>query len=184
MAFFPTRTPMSVFPLLLGFTLLFTSCISVRPSGTRSGGKAFETFFIGEQGTQYFIKPLEFSHGKEVLQADFTFRYLDQMRDSVTVNVSLFRPVIQRQLDSLSLQAGQRSAVIPLPTLLFTEKQGKLFHSRFSGHMALKDLHALFMESPAWSITPWLAGKSDSYLPTRRSGKTIRSLKDDLFILF
>lgn len=180
--------PQRAFPTgllaVLSVVLLFSSCFSVRPSGTRSGSKVFETFYIGELGTQYFIKPLRFRHGKEELKADFTFRYLDGIRDSVTVNVSMYRPSILRQMDSLSFQVGPRGTVIHQPALLFTEKQGKFFHTRFSGRMALQDLYDLFMEPGEWRVIPWHSGRSDAYQPTRRGGKALRSLKNNLFVLF
>src|SRR5690606_36572025 len=40
--------------------LLLCSCVSVKPSTTKSGKKYFETFYV-ENGTQYFIKPLALS---------------------------------------------------------------------------------------------------------------------------
>jgi hypothetical protein len=164
--------------------LLLSSCLMIRPAGTRSGGKLFETFYTGETGTQYFIKPLSFLDGKDILQADFTFRYLDRLQDSATVNFSLYQAAMVRQVDSLVLIAGKKQVTLHRPALLFNEKHGKGFHSRFSGKVALETLDALFKQPVAWSVQTAVAGRQQNYQPDSRSAKALKKLRENLFILF
>src|SRR5690606_7037547 len=77
-------------PVFCMLLLLLSSCFSVKPGTSRSARNLYQNFFIGEEGSQYFIKPIAFENDeKEKLQLDITFRYKDEVKDSATVNFSI-----------------------------------------------------------------------------------------------
>ena len=71
--------------------LFIIGCIGVKPGSEPGGKKLFETFYAGEQGSQYFIKPLVLKNAtKEKLTIDFSFRYKTEVKDSAIVYVFCF----------------------------------------------------------------------------------------------
>ncbi|MCC6726639.1 MAG: hypothetical protein IT258_19210, partial [Saprospiraceae bacterium] len=98
--FFPLN-----FRLLLLLFIPLLSCFSLKPGGVKSGKRLFETFYVGTDGTQYFIKPLEFTaDNKEVLKLDVTFRQKDISEDSATVNISFYGAENFKTADSLVIK--------------------------------------------------------------------------------
>src|SRR5690554_5427078 len=65
----------SIAILVLTVLASIPSCYSIKPGATQSGGKLYESFYLGEEGRQYFIKPLKFSGSDgRYIMIDFTFR--------------------------------------------------------------------------------------------------------------
>ena len=54
----------------------------------QSGSNLYTSFYVGEKGTQYFIKPLYFSNKEsEKLNTDFTFRFQNTINKSDTARI-------------------------------------------------------------------------------------------------
>ncbi|MBI1221100.1 MAG: hypothetical protein GC180_00725 [Bacteroidetes bacterium] len=168
--------------LLVPLTL--SACFSVKPTSDRGGKNLFETFYAGEAGTLYFIKPLAFHQvdGKEQVRIDFTFKYRKEIKDSATVNFSLFGERICKELDSMVITNTGNSANCSHVGLLFNEKKKKNFISRFTTGVGLLQIKNLF-DQDDWKVTLYSEGKAISFVPDKRTRKAIRKLHDNLFII-
>ena len=155
--------------------------------GVRSAKSLFETFFVGEEGMQYFVKPLVFKKDlkeKAVeLQLDFTFRYKNTVKDSCTINLSFFDASIIRNIDSMVISSTKQQMVARKINVLFAEKTNKLFNSRFTAKTSFKDL-ILLSDETDWKVKVYKAGTFTSYYPSQKTTKSLELLKDNLFVLF
>lgn len=171
--------------IVLSFFIFLTGCMSVKPAGVKSGKNLFETFYVGEEGTQYFIKPLVLFNpqNREELFIDFTFRYKNEVKDSVVINLSLLSSDIFRSIDSVSLSNITHTIKSNNSKLLFNEKKNKLFNSRFSTKISLIELINMF-ENDNWKITIYSNSTYSTYTSTKRTKKAIKNLQNKLFVLF
>ncbi|MBE9466763.1 MAG: hypothetical protein IMY72_00410 [Bacteroidetes bacterium] len=151
----------------------------------KSGKKLFETFYVGEDGTQYFIKPLIFSNSqnKEKLLIDFTFRYKNEVKDSVVINFSLLSSNIFKNIDSLSFSNTTHKIMSKNVNLMFNEKKNKLFNSRFSTKIPLINFDKMFINGD-WNIIVYSRENSSTYYSEKKTKKAIKKLQDKIFIIF
>lgn len=169
------------------FIAVFSSgCLTIRPGAVKSGKNLYETFFVGVDGTQYFVKPFDFvntSH-KEDLQMDITFRYKNVVKDSATINMSIIGKEMTKSLTNLSVKSGDFTVNCPRVKLLFNEKKGDSFHSRFSTKCALSDLDNLF-RNDSWLISSLNdKGVAGNYKPSKKAKKIINKLNEQVFVVF
>jgi len=170
--------------LVLGVVSLMLGCVSIKHSGVKSGKNLYETFFVGDEGTQYFIKPITFNgENKNRLVVDFTFRYKDKIKDSAIVNMSFINTEIVRDIDSLKITNGLTSVVLNNIKTLFAERYQKEYKSRFSTKGSLADLNKLFDKND-WTITAYKQSTSSNYTTPKDTKKKINKLKDGIFVLF
>ena len=169
--------------LVLICIVLLSGCLSIKRGSSKSGKNLFETFYVGEDGTQYFIKPLSFFTpiNKDKIDIDFTFRYKNEVKDSVTVNLSLVGSDLIKNIDSLSFSNSAHQIISTHIELLFNERTDKLFTSRFSTKISLQDLNKLF-EKDNWEITTLKTGTT--YTTGKKTQKAIGGLRNAIFILF
>jgi len=162
-----------------------TGCLSIKPGGKKSGKSYFETFYVGEGGTQYFIKPIVFSSIKksEKINFDFTFKYKNEVKDSANVNFSILSNNMFKNIDSLTFKNTTHNFVIKDFKLLFNERNSKLFDSRFSTKISLKDLNKMF-NSADWVIDVFKENVHYTYTTEKRTKKVIEKLQDKIFVLF
>lgn len=175
-----------IFLLLIMSSLTITSCFSVKPSSTKSAKNYFESFFVGDEGTQYFLKPLEFNSkgSKGELNIDFTFRYKNQVKDSVIVNYSITGENMIKALNEAYFQNSNASFHLNNIELLFNEKKDDKFMSRFTSKCSMADLIQLFQDE---NITMTLTDENNqSYIfsPSKSTKKAIKSINDNLFVIF
>ncbi len=173
-----------LFFLILLLPLMFYSCFSIKPTATKSGKKHFETFYVGDEGIQYFIKPFLFQAEKpnESLALDFTFRYKNEVKDSATVNFSIKSTSINKNIDSLKLSSKNVEIKSDKINLLFNEKNKSDFISRFTTKLSLKEVKELFNESE-WKIIIYNQDQSIKYKPHRKTIRVIQRLDNEIFIL-
>lgn len=169
----------------LSFSVLFTSCLSIKPGGVKSGKRYYETFFVGEEGTQYFIKPIELEaeDGTSTLEMDFSFRYKNNLQDSVIVKFSLLRDTVIRRIEGLQIQAGQEVSAVEKITFLFSEKKKNHFVNRFEGRLPLGELDQRF-EQHEWTIRVEDQAGQTTYNATKRTQRILRLLDENVFVLF
>jgi hypothetical protein len=163
---------------------LFSSC-GVKPGGTKSGGKLFETFFVGEQGTQYYIKPIVLtSPMNEDMRVDFTFRHNNEIKeaDSSFINFTLIARKNVKNIDSLTFSSGGNLITIKNAKHLFSEKQKDYFLSRFTASGPLKSVSKSF-DNADWKITTYTSGEVRLFTPSKKSRKKIAEIKDQVFSL-
>ncbi|MDD2636080.1 MAG: hypothetical protein PHW82_11340 [Bacteroidales bacterium] len=170
--------------IIVSMLIFFSGCISLKPGGAKSAKKLFETFYVGEEGTQYFIKPLVFSNNqnKEKMLIDFTFRYKTEIKDSVTVNFSLLSPNIFKKIDSLSLSNSANTIISQDFNLLFNKKEKKFFNSRFSAKISLIEFKDMFTKDD-WTINVYQPNFSITYVSGNKTNKAIKTLQENIFII-
>ncbi|MBU3713981.1 MAG: hypothetical protein FGM46_03440 [Ferruginibacter sp.] len=175
------RTKLSFVVLL---SIFFYSCLSVKPSTTKSGKKYFETFYVGAEGTQYFIKPLLFKNAisNENLLVDITFRYKNEIRDSAIINLSIQSLNIYKQIDSFRLSNKMTNIKNDKVELLFNEKTRNGFLSRFTTKIPLDNTKSLF-NSDDWHFVLYHKGQSIEYKTENKTVKTINILRNKVFVL-
>jgi len=170
-------------PLIL-LLLLFSSCLSIKPSTTKSGKNYFETFFVGEEGTQYFIKPILFIDEKsnENLILDITFRYRNEVKDSATVNFSIKSSILYKTIDSLDISNKDNKIESDQLVLLFNEKSKTGFTSRYSTRFSLNEIKEM-LNYDTWEITIYNQNKVTKYKPHRKTTRAINTVRDRVFAL-
>jgi len=165
-------------------TLLLGGCMSVKPGSTKSGKHYFETFYVGAEGTQYFIRPLLFENheASNVLALDITFRYKDEIRDSAVINFSIKSLEIFKSVDSLKITNSLMDIKSDNIDLLFNEKFNKGFVSRFTTKVPLDKMKNIF-DNDEWELIIYNTTKSNTYEPHRKTQKAVNSLRENVFIL-
>lgn len=164
--------------------LMLSGCLSIKPSTTKSGKNYFETFFVGEEGTQYFIKPILFKDeiSNEDLILDITFRYRNEIKDSVTVNFSIKSSIIYKTIDSLKLSNKDIEIGSDQLVLLFNEKSKTGFTSRYSTRFSLNEIKEMF-NNDAWEMIIYNQNKITTYKPHRKTIRAINIVRDRVFVL-
>jgi len=164
--------------------IIFSSCLSLKPGSMLSGKKLYETFYIGENGTQYFIKPLTFVNDvDEKLEMDITFKYKNEIKDSAIVNVSLLGKDLIRDVDSIEILQDSCDIVLKDVKSLFSEKTKEVFNSRFSAKGLLYDVKKLF-DCSEWNVIIYQNGGIKKYNAPKGTVNNIRKLKNEVFLLF
>lgn len=174
-------TKLGLFILLI---LMISGCFSIKPSTTNSGKKYFETFYVGEAGTQYFIKPFLFKNDKsdEDLIVDITFRYRNEIRDSAIVNFSIKSSIMYKTIDSIKLSNNDIEIKTSKVELLFNETSKTGFTSRHSTKFSLKEVKDLF-NNDVWEMSIYNQNIIGTYKPYRKTIRSINVLKDKVFVL-
>lgn len=172
---------------LVAFILLLlicTGCLSIKPSTTKSGKNYFETFYVGEEGTQYFIKPTLFKDEKsnEDLVLDITFRYRNEIKDSAIVNFSIKSSMIYKTIDSLKLSNKDIAIKSDKVELLFNEKNKTGFTSRYSTKFGLNEIKEMFTND-AWEVNIYNQNKITTFKPHRKTIKAINTVREKVFVL-
>lgn len=175
----------SFFSILCVFAFL-VSCGGIKPGGGKTGKNLHETFYVGEEGIQYFIKPLAFRNQETDLLLDITFRHKDKVQDSATINFSIQSNELIKQIDTLTLSTTEVFSSIASNKIeyMFAERTKKGYISRFSTKIELITIEKLFKNSD-WKlnvISKETAKKE--YLPTSSTKKNIEKLNQNIFVLF
>lgn len=169
---------------LIFSNLIFTSCLSIKPGSVKSGKNLYETFFVGEQGTQYFIKPLLFSNQLNgELTLDITFRYKNEVKDSANVNISIFSKEIYKVADSLRISNAGNTVILKKMNYLFSERNKDNLSFRFSSRANLIDVKNLFAGNN-WDILLYKNGISTNFKTPKATQKKIEKLNFEIFTLF
>lgn len=169
--------------IFLAFMML-QGCFSLRPGSTKSGKKYFETFYVGSEGTQYYIKPMEFEAGDtdEEMKMDFTFRYRDVLSDTAIVHFSVYGPEIIRSVESITVLAAGEELKAEDVELMFNETTKDGFRSRFECFMPLAGVERLF-RYPEWTVVLCEEDPCREFEATGKTKKIIPELDEHLFIL-
>ncbi|MFN2429135.1 MAG: hypothetical protein ABR574_03885 [Cryomorphaceae bacterium] len=156
---------------------------------TSSSGKAsrglFTSFFVGEDGTQYFIKPLEFAGNEKnaEMHIDFTLRYRDNVSGESRLNSSIYTTDLIKEVDSIRFSNSSFSVTTQKAELMFNQRKSQNIESRHEVYLELADLKALF-GTPDWEISVHYGGKERVFKAEKRTRKKISALNHDIFELF
>lgn len=181
---FSRYLPIGYIALALSFITSLQSCVNIKPGAVKSGKSLYATFFVGEEGTQYFIKPLEFSgnDGDKAIM-DMTFRYKDAVKDSAIVNISFVGNHTLKKADSITITSVNFSVPLRNITFMFNESKDKIYISRFSTKCALADVKSLF-EGSHWKIQLYKNNVMAEYSTPKATGKKVETLSKSVFALF
>jgi hypothetical protein len=139
------------------FIAAASACGGMKPGGASAGNKLYETFFVGEEGSQYFIKPLEFKNEKkEKVVMDFTLRYKDDIKDSALVNFTIISEDNIKSVDQILLENGVVSSKNQKINLLFVKRESVWVVGRMRlviGRAAVSAIGGL----PFWELSRRLA---------------------------
>ncbi len=181
--FMPSLTWIINASFVLGY-LLASSCSIIKPNTIKSGKRHYETFYVGDEGTQYFIKSLVFeSITREYSELDFTFRYQNELKDSATINISIYSDNIFRNIDSLRLYNGVDLYVLKKMNLLFTDRYKTMYKSRFSGKLSPVALRNMFLYNN-WELHLYSNSINIQYSTPKNTRKKINKLNHLLFDIF
>ncbi|WP_154859427.1 hypothetical protein [Cyclobacterium xiamenense] len=165
-------------------SVMCNGCSSIVPPTTNSGKKYFETFYIGKEGTQNFIKPILFKdeRSNEELILDMTFRYRNAIKDSAIVNFSIKSATLYKTIDSLKIANEVIQAKSSELELLFNEKNKKGFTSRYSTKASLQEIKEIYSNN-TWEITIYFKNQITRYKPQRKTMRAIDAVRDNVFIV-
>ena len=119
----------------------------------------------------------------ENLKLDISFRYKNEIKDSAIVNISLLSKDIYKYTDSLKINNDSIAIVIKKMQYLFSERNNKLYNSRFSAKVNLSEVEKLF-KSSSWSLMIYKNGSYIQYITPKVTKKKIDKLKYEIFMLF
>jgi hypothetical protein len=177
------RSSINFFLLL---TILLNSCMSLNPITAQSGANSlYETFFVGESGTQYFIKPIELNNHETsgIIKIDFTFRYKNIIKDSVNVNFSLFEYNIFKTVDSLSISNPNNNILTKNIALMYNEKQKRKVISRFSTIFSLQEVIEIFKNNN-WKISVYSNNLEQHFNSSNKTKKSLDKINQNIFLMF
>jgi hypothetical protein len=170
--------------ILFSISVMLSSCMSIRPSATRSGNSSFETFYIGDGATQYYIKPVVFKSQKFDLKIDFTFRCADDLNANATVNFSMVGDSIVKSIDSLIFKCPSADFKTHEIKLIFNEKKKEKFTSRFTCSIPLSVLNSYTLDSSNSNIEMCLKKEKEIFVPSKKTKRIFENLGGSLFVLF
>ena len=169
--------------IIILFFAFTTGCLSLKPASVKSGRNLFESFFVGEEGVQYFIKPLVLFNveNKEKVYVDFTFRYKDEIKDSAIVNLSFEGSNIYKRIDSLTFSNTRQKTNREEVRLLFNNRSKDLYVSRFTTNISLLEVHEMFSDAD-WLLIAYKSDHYNTYQTTKRTKRAINKLRENIFI--
>ena len=171
--------------LFVGVIIISSSgCFGVRPGSSSSGKNLFETFYIGKEGSQYFIKPLKLKGNQPnlMMKIDFTFRYKDEVKDTALVNFSLYHDQAVKAIRESTIQAENTVVRMENPDLIFIENDNKLIKSRFTAKLPVNQLVNLFKKKN-WKVNILLEKETLQFQTPTSTERKIDKLQNKLFSL-
>ena len=167
--------------ILLSIAFLF-SCSTKKPAFTKSAAKLYESFYLGSETMQYFVKPLSFKNDSNSIALDITFKNSPSGQDSSTVNLSLFSQNFYKKINNISIENDSTKINLDNITFMFSEKQAKNYLSRFTAKLKNTDIQKIFKNSN-WKISVDSENVKSDYLPSKKTFKNIEKLNGEIFIL-
>lgn len=155
-------------------------------SAARSAKGLYETFYVGNDGIQYFIQPLTFngaSDSDEELKIDITCKYKTVIKDSSIVNISLIGTKNFKTIDSIIIRNDSSFVVLKNLNIMFAERNGESFTSRFTTRSPLLGIKQLFNKND-WLFTVYTQNQSFKYVTPTNTQEKIDALNYNIFMLF
>jgi hypothetical protein len=166
------------------FSLFFIAgCVGIKPASSSKANRYFETFYVGEEGIQYFIKPIAFTgENNSTLLGDFNFRSAGDSTSDVIFNFSIKSEEFYKNIDSLVLKNESFSVQANGISLTYNES-GKQYTSRFTSTIpGGRNIIDLF-SSENWEIEVYSNQSPNTFSSEKRkTQRKILSLREHLFI--
>ena len=176
----PTRLTFAGIAILAA--ILFQSCAGIKPGSTRSATNLYTTFFVGDDGLQYFIKPLEFKNdnGEELIM-DVTFRYKDEVTGDADFRFTYIGQSMIKKVNQLQFENKVGAWTAEAVELVFVERVNKNYQSRQSAKLGLSETQTLF-SSHEWVVKMTAeGGEVHEFRPKRKTQKAINRLHSNIF---
>ncbi|MGB0985082.1 MAG: hypothetical protein ACPG19_13615 [Saprospiraceae bacterium] len=170
--------------VIIFVSVALSSCFSVKPTSQKSSKKLVETFYVGIEGTQYFIKPLTYQveDSKEELEIDCIFRYKTKLSDSDSASIN-FSTYTNEPLKSFNTVAFEKVVkTFDQVDLMFVEKDNEYFKSRFTTKVSLIELKTFF-ESKSKEIKVDSDKVSIQFIPKKSTKKNMNVIRRDVLEL-
>ena len=163
---------------------VLSGCSSMKKGRGLNNSKLVKTFYVGDEGIQYFFKPLEFKDDNGRLEMDFTFRHRKELVDSATVNLTIYDETVYKELSSIILNNNEHSHEISGIDLMYNEASSSEFISRFSIKIPLDFLKLLFDDNQ-WQVKVNAKDISEVrvYLPSNKTAKSIDIINRSVFVI-
>ena len=172
--------------LLISLSISLNSCLGVKPATSGGGKKYFESYYVGDEGNQYFIKPLalvsEYEEAKATL--DISFRSKESLQGTAQMNFSVYMPEAIHSLKSVYLYVNNTSFELSDVKLLFVEREKNSFQSRFSTTIPAEKLKSIFNTSDWQLVIIKEKGKTYKFDTASSSKKRIEAINTNLFTIF
>lgn len=169
--------------LSLFFCLGLISCGGLKPGASNSAKTLYENFFVGAEGSMYFIKPLALK-SEEKLDGNIDFTFTNANLDNDTAIVNLDYVVKSKSAPvQLSLVSAGIKADLSITEQFYIERYGEGFKYRYSATGALKDINALFASGSFALVVTCENGQHYEYEATKKSKKSINKLQYGVFAL-
>lgn len=170
--------------LLLCLSLLLVGCFGSQSAS--SGGRTglFQSFYVGEEGTQYFIKPLALKGKQDDCYIDFNFRSAAQLSGETTANFSFFAAQPVHKLQEAFFEVAGTRFDLQQSKSLFVETQKDNFKCRFTSVLPTPSLKPLFATSQWKLILIDDKGNSYHFTSDKSTEKKILTLRQRLFSIF
>lgn len=178
------KQPFMLSRLLFGLAAVsLMACGGINRSGAHAGGNLIKTFYAGDLGVQYFVKPLRFDDEEATLLADFTYRLNTEIPDTAVINYSVFHKETIQGSDSLGFSHPDGEVVAHPVKLLFKEQKGNWFVSRFSTELPVDELSKIF-ETSDWSVLNYQNGQVNRYEAGSKTQKALQQVQAQTFSLY
>ncbi|PHI20418.1 hypothetical protein CEQ90_08130 [Lewinellaceae bacterium SD302] len=167
--------------------LIFTGC-GMKPGSSGKSSKFFETFYAGSKnGTQYFIKPLDFADAdKQGAAVDFTLRDADFQGDSTTVNYTLTtsRQLPADQAISFVDANGKSIFQTRMVERLFQERTKTGYLARYTSKAPNPAVASAF-EQTDMTLRVFTEGEGTLiFLPSGKTQSAMQEVNRNLFSLY
>lgn len=159
-------------------TLLFLiGCGGLKPVGAGKSGGLYETFYTGETGMQYFIKPLEFESldTKESLLLDIVFRENEIATDSALVNISVFTTAKFSPGGNVTATTPKGQITFDFERVIFKEKLKNFYEVRLGTKCSPKEIRE-FIKGDIELLSVMSDQMKYSFQPTKKTKKSLSKI--------
>ena len=161
------------------FIILFINNCAVNNSRNR----LFQSFYMGNGITQYFIKELTFNNDNNSLLLDITVQMKKEDSNNAIVNFTLQGKENINQVDSAIIVQQGKKLILTNIVPLFNEKIKNNFKSRYTSNINANDLF-IFFQDPLWSIHITSRGKKYVYTTPKKTIKSIQYIHSNVFEIY
>lgn len=169
--------PCNIF-LLVATMIIINSCTSNK--------KYFETFFVGNDGIQYFIKPIEceaLNGDKLIFDVVLRLKNNFQSQDSATLNFTVFS-ADKNLTEQLQLAwISQDTLIVKDVKFMFKERNNKVYSYRFTSKIANTDLKKCFEDKAYQPFLKYGFQKTTKMKYQKCSLKSIRKINEQIMSL-
>lgn len=172
------------FTISLLLTSIFLFFTSVSPNNYH--GEPYVSFYKGEEGVLYFIKPLKMKSKDSKLLIDFTFNYnyIEGIDSSeVIFNFSIIKNKPVKNINKITFSNTVIKVESKNTKLIFIDNNKRKFISRHSSTLSLTELRQIFKDIN-FTIKVEENQSDYSFSTTNKTQRKVKQLNKTLFKIF